>query len=517
MGKSLLTAGSNRASGLGCLLAALATTFSAAHAFSAGATSRHLRRLVLQDSGASGQGARNPNVFPAAASVDEGETRGATAHLLSGSIALLGAAATAIATIDRRRQSYRTGSRVARSALGSIDQFRVFGDPGDEYEIDTQDVLGVGGQGTVYACYKKSDPSTRYAVKTIPIWRLLMDPSSEEKIAAIEREVQVLQRIQGHDNIAKCLGCWDAFRPGTSQAQYKMMVMELVKGGELASFIADGGKLTEDVARSVMKQVVAGLEFIHSNNVVHRDLKVENVLVCGDSLTVGTQVKLIDFGVAKYIESSKARTCVGTTEIMAPELVSAKMMIPPKGVQLQSHGPYTFENPANEPPGFGIVTQRPDGKGAMVSGVDANGQASKYNIGDGWAITAINGTDITEMPFVKDFNEIGAGTKAGVTAIAEMLGELSGPFTMEFVELPKREFSTAVDLWSLGVVLYTMLVGRVPFKDEAGIVSGVLHDADMEHLTPEAKDLINRCLQLDPERRISLDLVGVHPWIQKEF
>jgi len=505
----------NRVRTLSCVAAALTASFSAAQAFSSSATSHHLRRSVLQDERACSTTVKNPSLHPTASA--EGDFRGSSVNVLSGSIALLGATAAFVTALDRRRQSHRTGSRVARGALGSIDQFRVFGDPGDEFEIDTQDILGVGGQGTVYACYKKNDPSTRYAVKTIPIWRLLMDPSSEEKIAAIEREVEVLQRIQGHDNIATCHGCWDAFRPGTTQAQYKMMVMELVQGGELASFIADAGKLSEEVARSVMKQVVAGLEFIHSKEVIHRDLKVENVLVCSDTLDVGTKVKLIDFGVAKHISNSEARSCVGTTEIMAPELVSAKLMIPPQGVQLQAHGPYMFENPANEPPGFGIVTQRPDGKGAMVQGIEAGGQAEKYSIGDGWAITNIDGTDIREMPFVKDFNEIGAGTKAGVTAIAEVLGSLSGPFSMEFVELPKREFSTAVDLWSLGVVLYTMLVGRVPFKDEAEIMSGAVSDAEMAHLTPEARDLIHRCLQLDPQKRINLDLVGVHPWIQKEF
>mmetsp|Transcript_51584 Transcript_51584/g.122737 ORF Transcript_51584/g.122737 Transcript_51584/m.122737 type:complete len:512 (+) Transcript_51584:66-1601(+) len=439
---------------------------------------------------------------------------------LSGVVALGAGAVTAVLGSLRASpaQKRRTGqSMVARRALGSIDQFKVFGDPGDEFEIDTEDILGVGGQGTVYSCYKKNDPSTKYAVKTIPIWRLLMDPSSEEKIAAIDREVDVLLRIQGHENIATCVGCWDAFRPGTTQAQYKMMVMELVKGGELASFIADGGRLSEDVARSVMKQVVKGLEYIHSKDVLHRDLKVENILVCADTLGVGTQVKLIDFGVAKYISNTLARSCVGTTEIMAPELVSAKMMIPPKGVVLKKHGPFNFKNPADEPPGFGIVTQRPDGKGAMVNGIDPGGQAEGHSVGDGWAITKINEHDVTEMPFIKDFNELGASTKEGVLAIAEVLGSLTGPFTMEFVELPKREFSKAVDMWSLGVVLYTMLVGKTPFKEEADIVGGMLVDAEMAHLTPEAKDLIDRLLQLDPSMRIDLDQVQVHPWLQKEF
>ena len=62
-------------------------------------------------------------------------------------------------------------------------------------------------------------------------------------------------KIQGHPNVCRCEGCFDAFRPGTSQAQYIMIVMELVNGGELAGFIKDGQKsLAEDVAKNVVRQ-----------------------------------------------------------------------------------------------------------------------------------------------------------------------------------------------------------------------------------------------------------------------
>lgn len=172
-----------------------------------------------------------------------------------------------------------------------------------------------------------------------------MDPSCDEKIASIRKETEVLMKIQGHPNICQCLGCFDAFRPGTSQAQYIMIVMELIQGGELASFIRNGQGLDEQIVKSVMKQTTEGIKFIHDRDVVHRDLKVENILVCGADITPTTPVKVIDFGVAKPLTGTIARSCVGTTEIMAPELVSAKLMIAPKGASMKKHGPYSFKSP----------------------------------------------------------------------------------------------------------------------------------------------------------------------------
>ncbi|CAK9006269.1 Serine/threonine-protein kinase WNK3 (Protein kinase lysine-deficient 3) (Protein kinase with no lysine 3) [Durusdinium trenchii] len=355
-----------------------------------------------------------------------------------------------------------------------------------------------------------------------------MDPSCDEKIASIRKETEVLMKIQGHPNICQCLGCFDAFRPGTSQAQYIMIVMELIQGGELASFIRNGQGLDEQIVKSVMKQTTEGIKFIHDRDVVHRDLKVENILVCGADITPTTPVKVIDFGVAKPLTGTIARSCVGTTEIMAPELVSAKLMIAPKGASMKKHGPYSFKSPQDRAqsyvdtisyefeasPGFGIVTQRPDGKGAMVNGIEPGGQAAHFGIGDGWAISHINNTEVLEMPFVKDFNEIGAGTKRGVTAIAEILGSLDAPFTMDFVELPKREFSKALDLWSLGVSLYVMLTGKKPFEEETQIVNGDYDRALLKQCSPEAQDLVGRLLRMEPGERLTPEQVLAHPFLR---
>eukprot|EP00929_Paragymnodinium_shiwhaense_P005664 TRINITY_DN10792_c0_g1_i1.p2 TRINITY_DN10792_c0_g1~~TRINITY_DN10792_c0_g1_i1.p2 ORF type:complete len:506 (+),score=154.09 TRINITY_DN10792_c0_g1_i1:83-1600(+) len=471
----------------------------------------------VQTSQLRGSGIQGSEMQPLRAAAHKASST-SSSMALGACISATGIAAAVAATQrknGRRRMNGRQLSAVATKALGSITQFKVFGPEGDKFEIEENKILGVGGQGTVYLCHKQSDPDTKMACKTIPIWRLYMDPGSEQKIAEIRKEVDVLERINGHPNVCKSFGCYDAYRPGTSESQYIMMVMEKIEGGELAGYIRDGKDyLDEATAKGVLRQTAEGLKYIHAQNVVHRDLKPENILVCGEELTPDTPVKLIDFGVAKVTLDTYVKSCVGTTEIMAPELVSAKLMLAPKGQSQKLHGPFTFKPLQEDSPGFGIVTQRPDGRGAMVNGLEAGGQAEKFGVEDGWAIRAINGEEILDLDFVKDFNAMGAGTKGGQgKAITEILGSLEGTFTMEFVELPKREFSEAVDLWSLGVTLYQMLAGRVPFKDEAAIVDGEYEEEPLAHCSAEAKDLVKCLLKMDPADRLKIDQVLTHPWL----
>ncbi|KHN96215.1 Serine/threonine-protein kinase domain protein [Metarhizium album ARSEF 1941] len=79
-------------------------------------------------------------------------------------------------------------------------------------------------------------------------------------------------------------------------------------------------------------------------------------------------------------------------------------------------------------------------------------------------------------------------------------------------------YNEKVDLWSLGVLTYEFLVGEAPFEDTPVMTQRRIQRADMSipsFVSPEASDLIKRLLVLDPEKRISLEQVQVHPWIVK--
>lgn len=79
-------------------------------------------------------------------------------------------------------------------------------------------------------------------------------------------------------------------------------------------------------------------------------------------------------------------------------------------------------------------------------------------------------------------------------------------------------YSEKVDLWSLGVLTYEFLVGEAPFEDTPVMTQRRIARGEMavpKFVSPEAKDLIERLLVLDPEKRIPLTEVQKHPWIVK--
>ncbi|KAF9580033.1 serine/threonine-protein kinase KIN2 [Lunasporangiospora selenospora] len=104
------------------------------------------------------------------------------------------------------------------------------------------------------------------------------------------------------------------------------MVLEHVDGGQMLDYIISHGKLKEKHARKFARQIASALDYCHRNSIVHRDLKIENILISKSG-----NIKIIDFGLSNlYSQRSHLSTFCGSLYFAAPELLNAKVYTGPE-------------------------------------------------------------------------------------------------------------------------------------------------------------------------------------------
>jgi len=104
----------------------------------------------------------------------------------------------------------------------------------------------------------------------------------------------------------------------TQDDRYLYLVLELVNGGELFTYLRSVGRFNPEQAQFYAAQVVSMFEYLHSKNIIYRDLKPENILIDKSGY-----LKLTDFGFAKFCEGRTYTLC-GTPEYLAPEILLNK-------------------------------------------------------------------------------------------------------------------------------------------------------------------------------------------------
>ena len=143
-----------------------------------------------------------------------------------------------------------------------------------------QSELGSGGYGKVFRA-KDSSSGEIVACKVVSTKKMRRD--------AVIREVRLLGMLE-HDNLIGLRG--------TEEIDHQIFIfMELALKGDLFSRVISKGRLEEDEARAYFLDIMRGVEYLHLCGVVHRDLKLENVLICQ-----GDVCKLCDFGLAHVFE-----------------------------------------------------------------------------------------------------------------------------------------------------------------------------------------------------------------------
>jgi serine/threonine protein kinase len=96
-----------------------------------------------------------------------------------------------------------------------------------------------------------------------------------------------------------------------------MIVMEYVPCGDLLSFVRKRSKLNEITAKFIFKQIIEALQYIHEHGIVHRDIKLDNILI-----DLNNNIKICDFGVSKQIKRGDVmHDQCGTPAYIAPEIL----------------------------------------------------------------------------------------------------------------------------------------------------------------------------------------------------
>ncbi|CAM0911533.1 unnamed protein product [Alopecurus aequalis] len=257
------------------------------------------------------------------------------------------------------------------------------------------DLIGSGAFGQVYLGMDL-DSGELLAVKQVLIGRnTATRDKAQANVTELEDEVKLLKNLS-HPNIVRYIGT-------VREEDSLNILLEFVPGGSIQSLLGRLGAFPEAVIRKYTKQILHGLEYLHSNGIIHRDIKGANILVDNKGC-----IKLADFGASKQVEklATAAKTMKGTPYWMAPEVI------------------------------------------------------------------------------------VGSG----------------------------HDFSA--DIWSVGCTVIEMVTGKTPWNQEIQEVSLLYyvgstksHPPIPEHLSPEAKNFLLKCLQKEPELRSSASDLLQHPFV----
>ncbi|KAL6598474.1 hypothetical protein ACP70R_046173 [Stipagrostis hirtigluma subsp. patula] len=174
------------------------------------------------------------------------------------------------------------------------------------------DLIGSGAFGQVYLGMNL-DSGELIAVKQVLIGSSnATRQQAQAHVRELEDEVKMLKNLS-HPNIVRYIG--------TAREENTLnILLEFVPGGSIQSLLGRLGSFPEAVIRKYTKQLLHGLEYLHRNGIIHRDIKGANILVDNKGC-----IKLADFGASKQVEklatATAAKTMKGTPYWMAPEVI----------------------------------------------------------------------------------------------------------------------------------------------------------------------------------------------------
>jgi serine/threonine protein kinase len=197
------------------------------------------------------------------------------------------------------------GARARLVLAVSEHPFGIQWNGGSKYNV--VGLLGKGAFATVYKLATKNDGQV-YAAKELDKRRFSKDNIFDMKF---DNEIQIMKDLR-HPNIVQYEDYYD-------HGDWVYIIMEIVPGGELSTYMHQQGPMPEAMVQSMTRQILHALAYLHARGITHRDIKPDNILI---SQMDPLHVKLSDFGLSKCITDQETflKTFCGTLLYCAPEI-----------------------------------------------------------------------------------------------------------------------------------------------------------------------------------------------------
>ena len=178
--------------------------------------------------------------------------------------------------------------------------------PNSRYIKLNRDKIGQGGQKKVFKAYD--------TIKGIEVaWNEIDVSPFDSKIQEqIYKEIEILQKCNN-----QCVYIIKLYDNWIDNSREKIIfITEIATSGSLREFINKVKNIKLRIIKKWIKQILYGIKFLHDNDIIHRDIKCDNIFING---TTGNII-IGDFGLAKNMENDITKTILGTPEFMAPEI-----------------------------------------------------------------------------------------------------------------------------------------------------------------------------------------------------
>lgn len=319
---------------------------------------------------------------------------------------------------------------------------------------------------------------------------------SKNHLDSLKKEQQVFSLLHG-EFVVKALFTF-------SYENYICFVMEYMMGGDLGSVLETYGCFEESIAKFYIAEIILAVEYLHSLSIVHRDLKPDNLLL--DSTG---HIKLTDFGLSEVgfqIQKEKNQKDLKRKTMNIRTSISKKQPQP-----VDSSGPNHIE----------LVYNQPQIPNSMVKLLSPRHFPSQIN----YAISQNNVTSVNSQNSIQKIQ--GSNSNSSLRREASLADDIRHNKMKEKIRLVgtpdymapeilegSGAHNAAVDWWSVGVILFELIVGIPPFNDES---QEAVFQNIKEHRIPwdqikigegvdcmseDAYDLIKRFLEPDPTKRL---------------